>query len=198
MEMNKRWMLVLAAACGLAILPVVAGAQETTKKSAKATASSSEAKLPEAVRKTFDDKFPNAKIEKSDEEKEGGVVVFDIEFREGKAHKETDIAEDGTMLEMTVFVTPKVVPKAVMKEIRKAAEGAKMARIEKAEITHEAKDGKVVKLDKPKTHYAVEMTKGEQTAEIVVDASGKVIDEPKWDAASPKTESSKAETKSKK
>jgi hypothetical protein len=196
MEMNKRWMLVLAAACGLAILPVVAGAQETTKKSAKAksakaTVSSSDAKLPEAVRKTFDNKFPNAKIEQATEEKEGGTMVWDIEFRVGKKHSETDIAQDGTMLELSEQVTPKSVPKAAMSAIRKAAEGGKVNHTDKVTLSYEIKDDKIVKLDKPRTQYEANVTKGEQSSDIIVDGDGKMIEEPKWEAA--KSEKASAE-----
>lgn len=186
----------MAALCGLALLPAIGNAQNrravrarSPKSEAPATNTASEPKLPAAVQKALDARFPNAKVEKADPEKEGGVTVYDIEFREGKMHKETDIAEDGTMLEITVFVAKNAVPKEAMKPITKAAEGAKMGRIEKVEITHEAKDGKVVKLDKAKTHYAVEMTKGDESAEIVVDAQGKVVEEPKWHAAKKETKS---------
>jgi len=189
--------LVAAAVCGLAMLPLVAGAEETTKKSAKAksakpTISSSEAKLPDAVRKTFDDKFPNAKIESAQAEKEGGGTVWDIEFRVGKKHQETDIAEDGTMLEHSEQVMPKSVPKAAMSAIKKAAEGGKINVVEKVTLTHEVKGDKTVKLDKPKTQYEANVTKGEQSSDIIVAEDGTMVEEPKWEAA--KSTSEKSET----
>jgi hypothetical protein len=176
-------------------LPAIVSAEtETTKKAAKPKlekeATVSETTLPEKVRKTFVAKFPNATINKADAEKEGGVVVWDIEFRDGRTHKETDIAEDGTMLEYTVVITKKSVPRAAMKPMEAAAKDAKMGKIEKIEVTYETKDGKVIKLEKPKTEYAVEMTKGDQTAEIVVDPNGKVVEEPKWET--PKAEAKKS------
>jgi hypothetical protein len=75
------------------------------------------------------------------------------------------------------------MPKPVMKKLEKAASDASgaMGRMERIEISYEAKDGKVVKLDKPKTHYSVEITKEGQVAEIVVDEKGKVVEEPKWE-----------------
>ena len=143
----------------------------------------SEMKLPDKVRATFVDKFPNAVINKLESETEGGVVVWDIEFRDAKAYKETDIAEDGTMLEYTVHVTKKTFPKKAMKTVEAEAkkQEAAMGTMERIEVSYETKDGKVVKLDKPQTHYAVEMKKGDQMSEIVVDANGKVIEEPKWE-----------------
>jgi hypothetical protein len=85
------------------------------------------------------------------------------------------------MLEVTFVIEAKAVPKDAMKTIEKAAEGAKMKRIERIEISHETRDGKVVKLEKPVTHYAVEMTKGKQSAEIVVTSAGAVVEKPKWE-----------------
>jgi hypothetical protein len=165
---------------------IASAESQTTKKTVKPKREKevtvSETTLPEKVRKTFVDKFPNATINKADAEKEGGVTVWDIEFREGRMHKETDIAEDGTMLEYTVYIPKKSVPKSAMKPMAAAAKDAKMGHIEKIEVTYETKDGKVVKLDKPKTEYAVEITKGDQTAEIVVDEKGKIVEEPKWEA----------------
>jgi len=144
----------------------------------------SETKLPEKVRATFVGKFPNAVINKIESEKEGGVTVWDIEFRDAKTHKETDIAEDGTMLEYTVHVTKKTFPKKAMKVVEAEAkkQEAAMGTMERIEVSYETKDGKVVKLDKPQTRYAVELSKKDQTSEIVVDANGKVIEEPKWEA----------------
>jgi len=144
----------------------------------------SEMKLPDKVRATFVDKFPNAVINKLESETEGGVVVWDIEFRDAKAYKETDIAEDGTMLEYTVHVTKKTFPKKAMKVVEAEAkkQEAAMGTMERIEVSYETKDGKVVKLDKPQTRYAVELSKKDQTSEIVVDANGKVIEEPKWEA----------------
>jgi hypothetical protein len=55
-----------------------------------------------------------------------------------------------------------------------------MKRIERIEISYQTKDGKTIKLPKPVTHYAVEMTKGTRSAEIVVAPDGKVIEPARW------------------
>jgi uncharacterized membrane protein YkoI len=160
----------LAALVGLAL---VAGP-------ARAQAQKSDVKLPDVVKKTFDAKFPGAKVDKIDAEEEEGVMVYDIEFRDGNTEKEADIAADGTLLEFTVVITAKEVPAAAMASIRKAAVGATMGRVERIEISYETKAGKVVKLPAPVTHYAVELTKGGKEAEIVVDSAGKVLEAPEW------------------
>ena len=136
--------------------------------------------LPDAVTKTFKAAFPKAETTKVDVDEENGVTVYDIEFKDGATEKETDIAADGTLLEFTVVVDAKDVPAAAMTAVRKAAEGATMGRIERIEISYDTKDGKAIKLAKPVTHYAVELTKGDQSAEVVVDPNGTVLEPAKW------------------
>jgi len=137
-------------------------------------------KLPEAVQETFKAQFPQGEIFKTDVEVENGVTVYDLEFKDGPVEKETDITADGIMLEFTVVVDLKAVPKAAMKIIRRAVKGATIKRIEHIEISHQTKDGKTIKLPKPVTHYAADMAKGDQRAEIVVTPEGTVVEAPKW------------------
>jgi hypothetical protein len=167
---NARSMLLgLAGLVGLAFAPATCLAQQDL-----------EAKLPAPVKKTFRARFPKAEIEKLEVEEEDGVTVYDLEFRDETVEKETDITADGTMLEFTVVIDAKDVPEAAMKPIRQAAEGATMKRIERIEISYQTKDGKAIKLPKPVTQYAVEMTKGTRSAEIVVAPDGKVIEPARW------------------
>jgi hypothetical protein len=172
MSMRYRTVLCAAVVCEFALISTTTCGQDT-----KAPA---EVKLPPAVLKTFAAKFPKGQIEKKAAEKEEGVMVYDLEFRDGRDEKETDITEDGTMLEWTLVIQPKDVPAAAMKPIREAAQGATMGRTERIEVSYEPKEGKVVKLAKPETHYAVELKKGELTAEIIVNLDGKVLEPPKW------------------
>jgi uncharacterized membrane protein YkoI len=170
MTNTRGLMLSLAALCGLVFLPATGHAQKPA----------TDTKLPDAVKKTFEARFPKGQIEKVEAEQEGGVTVYDIEFKDGDASKETDITADGTMLEFTVVIDAKAVPEAAMKPIREAAAGATMKRVERIEISHETKDGKTTKLPRTVTHYAVELKKGDQEAEIVVDAAGKVLEPAKF------------------
>jgi hypothetical protein len=168
---TARWTLLgLAGFLAIALAPTTVRAQEKDL----------EAKLPAAAKRTFRDKFPKAVIEKLEAEEENGVMVYDIEFKDGDTEKETDITADGTMLEFTVVIEADDLPQAVKAPIEKAAEGATMKRVERIEISYETKNGKTIKLAEKVTHYAVEMTKGVRSAEIVVAADGKVVEEPKW------------------
>ena len=130
--------------------------------------------------KTLKATFPKAEVLKLDVEQENGVTVYDFEFKDGETKKETDIAADGTMLEFTVVVADSVVPAPAMNAIRAAAKGAKIERIEHIEISYETKDGKVLKLPELVPHYAADLAKGRQTAEIAVAPDGGLVEAAKW------------------
>jgi hypothetical protein len=132
------------------------------------------------VNSTFRGKYANARIEKLDVTEENGVNVYDIEFADGKMDMETDIAEDGTMLELTYVIAAKQIPAAPLKSIREAAKGAKLGRMEKIEIDYITKDGKVEKLPGTVWRYAAEMTKKGQSAEVIVNADGSMSEAPNW------------------
>jgi uncharacterized membrane protein YkoI len=166
-----RWLML--GAMGLVGLALVSSTGHS-QKAARHT------KLPDPVRKTFEARFPGGEIFKVDVEEENGVTVYDLEFKDGTIEKETDITADGIMLEFTVVVDAKAVPEAAMKTIRKAAEGATIKRIEQVKISYETKDGKVIKLPKPVTHYEVEMAKGARSTEIVVAPDGQVLEPARW------------------
>lgn len=52
--------------------------------------------------KTFKATFPNAEIIKVDVDAEDGIAVYDLEFKDGAAEKETDITADFTILSRDV------------------------------------------------------------------------------------------------
>lgn len=144
-----------------------------------------DAKLPDPVESTFRGKYPKAEIEKIDVTEENGVNVYDIEFTDGKMEKETDIAEDGTMLEFTHVVPAKEIPAAPLKVIRDTAKTAKgkLGRLERIEIDYITKDGKVEKLPETVIRYAAEMARKGEAAEIIVNADGSVSEAPDWQPA---------------
>lgn len=144
-------------------------------------------KMPAAVEQAFKAKFPKASIETVDSETENGVDIYDFEFKDGELEKEADFAKDGTLLESTLVIEMKDVPKDAMNSIRKAVGDAKMGRVEKVEVNCNVKDGKITKLAKAELQYAVEIAKDGKHAEVTVDPKGKVVEEPQWEADKPET-----------
>ena len=133
--------------------------------------------LPEAVDKAFKAAFPQGEIEKLAIEEENGVMVYDFEFKNGAVEQETDIAGDGTVLEVTLVVEAKDVPEKAMKAMeQQAGAGAEFTRIEKVDISYETKDGKVVKLAKPVRHYYGEFRNGDRRGEAMVTEDGEPVE----------------------
>ena len=149
--------------CGFATYVAAQGTKGTTKLP----------QLPPAVTQAIQANKPGAEIDKVEIEKENGVTLYDIEFKDGKG--EIEVAEDGTVIDVTDVVTMKDVPDAAAGAIKTAAKGKPIKQLERAEVraevVKEGGKGKVSKLSAPKYVYEAELAKGE----IEVTPEGKVI-----------------------
>jgi len=138
--------------------------------------------LPEAVVKAVSEAFPNAVIDGTEVEKEAGIKIYTIELK--AARVEMEVAEDGTVLEITTFVDLKDVPEAAAAVIGKAARGATIKEIEKAENRAEVKKegniGRIVKLDNPSPVYEVVLWKGDRASEMQIAPDGRILKPLKW------------------
>jgi len=138
--------------------------------------------LPAAVAKAVEDNCPNAVIEKTDLENEAGINLYDIEFKGGLG--EIEVAEDGTVMDISTVVEKKDVPGAAFEAFQKAAEGAVVGQIERsevwAELIKQGEKARIVKLDKPTFIYEAEIVKGDQTSEIQVAPDGTIVEALKW------------------
>jgi hypothetical protein len=147
--------------------------------------------LPAAVVKAIKDNVPDAEIDIMDVEKEAGIALYDIEFKAGKG--EIEVAEDGTVMDVSTIIAMTDLPKAAAEVIQKAAEGATIKQLEKsevrAEIKKEGEKGTIVKLANPKYVYEAEIIKGNQTGEIQVDPDGKIVEALKWSTKGEKEKS---------
>jgi hypothetical protein len=156
------------------VLAISAAAQEK-KAGAKVT-------LPAAVAKAVNEECPNSEIDKMDVEKEAGINLYDIEFKAGRG--EIEVAEDGTVMDISTIVEMKDIPEAAAAAIQKAAKDATIRQIEKSEVLAEIKiegaKGRIVKLDKPTFLYEAELAKGKQMGEIQVAPDGKILEALKW------------------
>ncbi|HEY1302088.1 MAG TPA: PepSY-like domain-containing protein [Vicinamibacterales bacterium] len=154
---------VAVAVCGFATYAAAQGTKEKTKSP----------QLPAAVTQAIQTNKPGAEIDKVEIEKENGVTVYDIEFKDGKG--EIEVAEDGTVIDVTDVVVMKDVPEAAAGAIKTAAKGKPIKQLERsevrAEVVKEGGKGKVSKLSAPKYVYEAELAKGE----IEVTPDGKVI-----------------------
>ncbi len=135
-------------------------------------------RLPAAVARAVDANCPGAEIDKLDIEDEGGIKVYDIEFKAGRG--EIDVAEDGTVLDVATMVELKDVPEAAAAVIRKAAGGGSIRQLEKSEIRARIEKtkgkGRLTLLAAPEYEYEAELARG---GEIEVAADGRIVKAPK-------------------
>jgi len=133
----------------------------------------SQARLPAAVAKAVEENRPGAEIEKLEIEKEGGFKLYDIEFKNGRG--EIEVAEDGTVLDVSDIVDMKDIPAAAAAAIQKEAGGRAIKQVEKSEvrarIETEGGKGRLSKLASPEYVYEAELSKGE----VEVAADGRLI-----------------------
>lgn len=132
--------------------------------------------LPAAVAKAVQENRPGAEIDKLEVEKEGGFTLYDIEFKGDQG--EIEVAEDGTVIDVTDVVQMTDIPAAAAAAIEKAASGRRIKRVEKAEvrarIEKDGGKGRLSKLATPEYVYEAELSKGE----VEVAADGRVIKKP--------------------
>jgi hypothetical protein len=178
----KRLASLLVVVSIVALALALAGSSAWAGQKAQEVAKKGNVELPPAVAKAVKDNCPGAEIDKMDVEKEVGINLYDIEFKASRG--EIEVAEDGTVMDITTIITMKDLPKAAAEAIQKAAVGANIKQIEKsevrAEIKKEGEKGIIVKLASPRYVYEAEMEKGGQMGEVQVAPDGQVVEGPKW------------------
>ena len=173
--MKNLAVLVLVVVAFVALLPAGVGAMQD---SAAQEVRVKPRNLPQPVKAAIKENCPRCVIAKATREVEEGVTVYDIEFK-GRGG-EIDIAEDGTVIDREVFLNMDGVPLVVQKTIREAAAGARITQLDRSEIRAELKGGQITKREIPKFVYEAELAKGKEVAELLVSASGEVIEALEW------------------
>jgi len=125
-------------------------------------------KIPKAVMETLKSKFPKAEITKWSKETEKGTVVYDLEFTESGKKAEMDVKEDGTIINIERVIEAKDLPEAVAKAVEKKFPKATLKEV------MECKAGKEEKLE---GYEIVLVTEDKKHFEIMVDPTGKIVEE---------------------
>ena len=135
-----------------------------------ACADDKEKDIPKKVLDALKAKFPKAIIDKWTKEKEGGDVVYDIEFKENGRKCEADIKEDGTIVNYEREIAAKDLPKAVTEAVEKKYPKATLKEV--MEVT-EVK-GAEEKLE----GYEINLvTADKKEVEVVIAPDGKVLED---------------------
>src|SRR5262245_29160205 len=127
-------------------------------------------KIPKAVMDALKAKFPKPEITKWTKEKEGGKVVYDIEFTQEGRKCEADIFEDGTIHNFEKAIAAKDLPEAVTKAVEKKYPKATMKEI--MEIT-EVKEKKEIL----EGYEIVLETADKKEVEVTVAPDGKILED---------------------
>jgi hypothetical protein len=83
--------------------------------------------IPKKVMAALKGRFPRPYVDKWTMEKEGDLVIYDIEFRQDGHKFEADIKEDGTIHNWEAAIAPRDLPEVVRNAIEKAHPGTRIA-----------------------------------------------------------------------
>ena len=127
-------------------------------------------KIPKKVMDALKAKFPNPEIQKWTKEKEGDIVLYDIEFKQGGRKFEADIKEDGTIHNWEKEIPVKDLPAAVRKAVDTRYRNAVLKEV--MAITA-VKDGK----DALEGYEIVLETADKKGVEVTVAPNGRVLED---------------------
>ena len=127
-------------------------------------------KIPKAVMDSLKAKFPKPEITKCTKEKEGGAVVYDIEFKQEGRNCEADIKENGIFINYEKAIAAKDLPKVVSDAIEKRYPKAALKEImEETEVK-----GKDEKLS---AYEVVLVTADKKEVEVRLSPDGKILED---------------------
>jgi uncharacterized membrane protein YkoI len=155
---------VLSGICLCALLAAAAVADDKTKNKPDLSL------IPKAVMDSLKAKFPKAEIDKWTKEKENGVDVYDIEFKQEGRKFEADIKEDGTIMNWEKEIPIKDLPEAAAKAVEKKYPKSTIKEV--MEVT-EIKDKK----EQLEGYEVVLVTADKKDAEVTVAPDGKILED---------------------
>ena len=127
-------------------------------------------KLPKAVADALKVRFPGGTLVSASKDSEKGQVVYDVELKQKDRKYETDIKEDGTMLEVEKEIAIKDVPAAVTKGVE--------TKYPKSTIREVMEVDKVKGKEEKPDHYEVSIeTSSKKKLEVTASLDGKKVEE---------------------
>jgi hypothetical protein len=126
-------------------------------------------KVPKAVMKAVNKKFPGAKILGASSEKEKDKTVYEISLTYKKHHHDVTVETDGKIVSIERTISAKALPKAVRKAISAKYPKATYKRVEE-----------LIKGDGTLHAYeALLLTADKNSVEVVLDKKGNFLKEEK-------------------
>ena len=113
--------------------------------------------LPDAVREAVGKAFPGATIRSVDRETEKGVRYYEINLLRNGMRIEVEVDEDGGIGEIERRIEINEAPREVRDLVANAIKSGGRARVERHERWGVARNGRFVKLDKPRVFYEIKL-----------------------------------------
>jgi hypothetical protein len=127
-------------------------------------------KIPQVVMNTLKAKFPQAEIHKWTKEKEGDIVVYDIEFKQNGRKFEADIKEDGSIHNWEKEIAAEDLPEAAMKAVETRYPQATIMEIMEITAVTEGKEAL-------EAYEVVLETVDKREVEVAVAPDGKILED---------------------
>jgi uncharacterized membrane protein YkoI len=126
--------------------------------------------IPKNVMDGLKAKFPKPVIDKWTKEKEGEILIYDFEFKQGGQKFEADINEDGTIHNWEKAITIKDLPDAVRLAIDKKYSKANLQEIMQITTVINGKD-------ELEGYEIVLRTADKKNVEVTVAPDGKILED---------------------
>ena len=127
-------------------------------------------KIPEVVMNALKARFPEAEIHKWTKEKEGDIVVYDIEFKQQDRKFEADIKEDGTIHNWEKEIAAVDLPLAAMKAVETKYPESTIQEIMEITAVTEGKEAL-------EAYEVVLMTADKKEVEVAVASDGEILED---------------------
>jgi hypothetical protein len=127
-------------------------------------------KIPQVVMDALKLRFPKAEIHKWAKEKEGDIMVYDIEFKQQGRKFEADIKEDGSIHNWEKEITAEDLPEIAMKAVKTKYPKSTMQEIMEITAVTEGKEAL-------EGYEVVLKTVDEKEVEVAVAPDGKILED---------------------
>ena len=163
--MRRTWIVVAAALSVVGCANMHHHEEETSgAKTMK------DADVPAAVRDSVNKRFPGAQVTSVERERENGMVVYDYELKQNDRKYESDVKEDGTILEVEKQLQGSEIPSSIQTAVS--------SKYPRATITEVMEVDKVSNGQENKDHYEATITPaGGKEKEVNVTLDGKLQEE---------------------
>jgi hypothetical protein len=162
--MRRTWIVLAAAALGIVGCANMGHHGSDEKSEAKKI---KDADVPALVRDSVNKRFPGASVTSVEREKENGMVVFDYELKQNGRKWETDVKDDGTIMEVEKQLQGGEIPSSIQTAVS--------SKYPRATITEVMEVNKVSNGQEKADHYEATITPADgKEKEVNVTLDGKL------------------------